>query len=78
MHRERRKRFIQCLRKHPLVDTVDFTRDGYQTVVLQLGDPGEDAPPTELAECEVCGALGLPERIREHDCESFREWRADS
>ncbi|MBP1953580.1 hypothetical protein J2752_000461 [Halarchaeum rubridurum] len=25
----------------------------------------------QLAECPVCGAVGLPERIDEHDCESF-------
>lgn len=27
----------------------------------------------ELEECPVCGALGLPERIDDHDCEAFRE-----
>jgi hypothetical protein len=26
---------------------------------------------TELKECPVCGALGLPERIEEHDCREF-------
>lgn len=25
----------------------------------------------ELAECPVCGAMGLPERIDDHDCEAF-------
>jgi len=26
---------------------------------------------TELKECIVCGAVGLPERIKNHDCEEF-------
>ena len=29
----------------------------------------------QLAECPVCGAVGLPERIDTHDCEAFREWK---
>lgn len=70
---EQRREFVKELREHPLVDDVDFTRDGYQQVVLDLGQPPAD--PDELAECEVCGAVGLAERIEEHDCESFREWR---
>lgn len=28
---------------------------------------------TELEECPVCGALGLPERIKNHDCQTFLE-----
>ena len=31
-------------------------------------------PP--LAECPVCGAIGLPERIAVHDCAAFRARRA--
>jgi len=27
----------------------------------------------ELEECPVCGALGLPERINDHDCDAFCE-----
>jgi hypothetical protein len=26
---------------------------------------------TELEECPVCGATGLPERIEDHDCQDF-------
>jgi hypothetical protein len=26
---------------------------------------------TELRECRVCGAVGLPERIADHDCDAF-------
>jgi len=26
---------------------------------------------TRLDECEVCGAVGLPERIEDHDCRVF-------
>lgn len=26
----------------------------------------------KLEACIVCGAVGLPERIQAHDCESFR------
>jgi len=25
-------------------------------------------PPTPLVECPLCGRVGLPERIRNHDC----------
>lgn len=25
----------------------------------------------QLVECHVCGAVGLPERIEDHDCQSF-------
>jgi len=28
-----------------------------------------------LQECPVCGAIGLPERIRVHDCAAFRSWK---
>ena len=64
-----RKSFVQALEAHPLTEDVDFTRDGYRTVRLELADPDED----ELAECS-CGAVGLPERVSEdgHDCEAFQ------
>ncbi len=33
-----------------------------------------DLPPTPLRECPVCGKVGLPERIRNHDCtQSLRQ-----
>lgn len=35
----------------------------------------DDPVGPELEECPVCGAVGLPERIEEHDCEDFRDWR---
>jgi hypothetical protein len=28
----------------------------------------EDLPPTPLVECPVCGRVGLPERLRVHEC----------
>ncbi len=28
----------------------------------------EDTPPSICNECPVCGAVGLPERIENHDC----------
>ena len=31
----------------------------------------------QLEECPVCGALGLKERIEEHNCADFLEWRAE-
>ncbi len=31
-------------------------------------DAWNDLPPTPLRECPVCGKVGLPERIRNHDC----------
>lgn len=37
-------------------------------------DAWNDLPPTPLQECPVCGKLGLPERIRNHDCtQSLRQ-----
>jgi hypothetical protein len=68
---EPRERFVKSLEAHPLVEDIDWTRDGYRTVVLSLGDPEVD----ELDECLVCGATGLPERITEHDCPEFRAWK---
>lgn len=40
---------------------------------------GGDVVGPALEECPVCGAVGLPERIDDHDCQSFleREVRAD-
>ena len=64
---EARRAFVQELRDHPLVDKVDFTRDGFQTVILTLDDSTDE----ELEECPVCGAVGLPERIEDHDCQTF-------
>ena len=31
-------------------------------------DAWKDLSPTPLQECPVCGKVGLPERIRNHDC----------
>jgi hypothetical protein len=68
-----RRNFVQWLQDHSLVEDIDYTRDGYRTVVLELGGPDE---PTELESCPVCGATGLPERIAAHDCQDFRDWKA--
>jgi len=32
---------------------------------------------TELKECIVCGAIGLPERISNHDCEDFLAYKEE-
>jgi len=32
-------------------------------------DAWNDLPPTPLRECPVCGKVGLPERIQQHDCD---------
>jgi len=29
----------------------------------------QDFPPTPLVECPLCGKVGLPERIRTHECQ---------
>ena len=34
----------------------------------------ESEQSIQLEECPVCGAVGLPERIAEHDCSLFRKW----
>lgn len=31
-------------------------------------DAWNDLPPTSLWECPVCGKVGLPERIQQHNC----------
>ncbi|MDL0118816.1 hypothetical protein PNQ29_03535 [Halobacterium salinarum] len=31
----------------------------------------QDCLGPELQECPVCGAVGLPERIEDHDCLAF-------
>lgn len=36
-------------------------------------EQSELGPP--LCECPVCGAIGLPERIEDHDCQTFRDSR---
>ena len=34
----------------------------------------DELPPTPLQECPICGKVGLPERIRNHDCtQSLRQ-----
>ena len=38
----------------------------------------DDCVGPALAECPVCGAIGLPERIRVHDCPAFHAWRRTS
>jgi hypothetical protein len=39
---------------------------------LKEGTAGNSASVgTELKECVVCGAVGLPERITNHDCDDF-------
>jgi len=35
----------------------------------------DDCVGPALAECPVCGAVGLPERIHVHDCPAFRARR---
>lgn len=32
----------------------------------------ENLPPTPLVECPVCGRVGLPERLRVHECRRNR------
>lgn len=39
---EQRRALVDFLDRHPLVDSVDFTRDGYQQVLLELGEPASD------------------------------------
>lgn len=38
-----------------------------------MTDEPEDTVGPELAECAVCGAIGLEERIEGHDCEAFQQ-----
>ena len=47
MSLEERCEFVQELRERPIVESVDFSRDGYRTVLLRLGEP--------TYECQHCG-----------------------
>ncbi|WP_435175688.1 hypothetical protein [Halorussus sp. AFM4] len=67
-----RRAFVQELQGRAIVEEVDYTRDGYETVVLTLGTPSNSA---ELEECSTCGAVGLGERIEDHDCGRFMAGR---
>lgn len=40
-----RRELVEELSERPIVDDVDFTRDGYQTVILSLGEPADAEPP---------------------------------
>ena len=46
---------------------VDDDTRGHIEAALALVDV---LSGTELIECPVCGRMGLPERIMEHDCQS--------
>ena len=46
---------------------VDANTREHIDVALKLV---EDLPQTELIECPVCGRMGLPERIVDHDCKT--------
>lgn len=39
---------------------------------------GDTVVGHQLEECPVCGAMGLPERIDDHDCEAFLKERGRS
>ena len=39
--------------------------------------PPDDRLGPNLEECPVCGAIGLKERIEEHDCADFIEQWAE-
>lgn len=40
---------------------------------IDTGTDTEDDPlGAELEECGTCGAIGLPERVENHDCDDFR------
>jgi hypothetical protein len=40
-------------------------------------DAWNDLPPTPLQECSVCGKVGLPERISNHECDRPIQLRMD-
>jgi formylmethanofuran dehydrogenase subunit E len=44
---EERRELVRELREREFVEEVDFTRDGYQTIVLTLQEPD--------GECQRCG-----------------------
>jgi len=46
---EQRRALVDFLDRHPLVDDVDFTRDGFETVILSLGGQAENWSTPELS-----------------------------
>ena len=44
--------------------------DGVRVDVERAIELVDDLSGPELLECPVCGRMGLPERIMEHDCRS--------
>lgn len=58
--------------QHPTVVLVKSRTMSESDSQLKEGTAGNHASAgTELKECVVCGAVGLPERIRNHDCNDF-------
>jgi len=43
-------------------------RESLATIDLNIFDHSHIGSPTSLVECPVCGRVGLPERIVQHDC----------
>jgi hypothetical protein len=55
--------------RHQLVQA--YTRAVEPDVIVHLQAAlaeFDDGPTDELLECPLCGRLGFPERIREHNC----------
>lgn len=49
-------------------------RKGFSCPEDADSDTPTDSAGPELRECTVCGAVGLPKRIRDHDCQQYIEW----
>ena len=65
-----RRAYMGFIEGHALVEDVDFTRDSYRTLVVELGDPAE--LESALDWCPACGKSGLRERLEGHECRRFK------
>jgi len=64
--------------EHPTV-VLGVPRTMLETATKRLERvfANRDKSATELYKCPDCGAVGLPERIENHDCDDFLEARND-
>lgn len=56
------------IRKHLVQALTRAESDAVQQHLQAALKEWENRPPTPLQECPVCGKIGLPERIRIHEC----------
>lgn len=59
------------LRMHLVQALTRAESDDVQQHLKAALEEWERQSPTPLQECPVCGKIGLPERIRQHECREY-------